>query len=173
MIAGGTAGATAGSWIGGGVGALSGWLAGKMNPMAGAPSLGISLPPGLLEALVHQESGGHQYDKNGNVLRSSAGALGIAQLMPATARGLGVNPNDAADNLRGGAMLLSQLLKHYSGNEAEALAAYNGEGTSIGLSGRTRASTWIVFRRRHGITSPASKPLVATQSQTTVISTSQ
>ena len=44
MIAAGTAGATAGSWLGGGIGALSGWLAGKMNPMAGAPSLGISLP---------------------------------------------------------------------------------------------------------------------------------
>jgi soluble lytic murein transglycosylase-like protein len=88
--------------------------------------------PGLSElakAVAWQESRGRQMDANGNTLTSSAGALGIMQLMPATARGLGVDPNNEADNLRGGTMLLSQLLKHYSGNQAKSLAAYNwGEG---------------------------------------------
>jgi hypothetical protein len=84
-----------------------------------------TLPPGLLEALVHQESGGHQTGKDGKTLTSSAGALGLTQLLPSTARDLGVNPNNADDNLRGGAKYLSQLLAHFHGNQAEALAAYN------------------------------------------------
>jgi soluble lytic murein transglycosylase-like protein len=47
------------------------------------------------------------------------------QLMPATARGLGVNPNDPRQNVMGGARYLAQQLKALGGNLSLALAAYN------------------------------------------------
>ena len=62
--------------------------------------------------------------------RSSAGAEGLVQLMPATAQGLGVsNPYDPVQSLTGGARYLSQQLKRF-GSYDKALAAYNsGPGT--------------------------------------------
>lgn len=57
---------------------------------------------------------------------SSAGAVGIMQLMPATAASLGVsNSYDARENILGGAKYISQLLSRYQGNISLALAAYN------------------------------------------------
>lgn len=76
------------------------------------------LPPALLRAVAWQESRG----RAGAV--SSKGALGTMQLMPATAAFLGVDPLDAADNLRGGAIYLRQQLDRF-GSVPLALAAYN------------------------------------------------
>lgn len=57
---------------------------------------------------------------------SSAGAIGVMQLMPATAASLGVsNSYDARENIMGGAKLISQLLSRYNGDTSLALAAYN------------------------------------------------
>ena len=56
--------------------------------------------------------------------RSSKGAIGLAQLMPDTARGLGVNPHDPKQNLDGGARYLSQQYRRF-GDWRLALAAYN------------------------------------------------
>lgn len=78
-----------------------------------------NLPGGLLGALIRAESGGQP-----NVV-SGAGAIGLGQLMPATAASLGVNPRDPIQNLRGAAMYLSQQLKRFGGNVNMALAAYN------------------------------------------------
>lgn len=55
---------------------------------------------------------------------SSAGAIGLGQLMPATAKELGVDPNDPAQNLEGAARYMKQQLDRF-GDPALALAAYN------------------------------------------------
>jgi hypothetical protein len=76
------------------------------------------IDPSIFGALVTQESGWNQS------ALSPSGAIGLTQLMPATAAGLGVNPNDATQNLAGGAHYLAEQLSTF-GNYPEALAAYN------------------------------------------------
>lgn len=79
----------------------------------------------IVSGVIQQESGGHQFDKSGNVLQSNKGAMGLMQLMPGTAKDLGVNAQDATQNIQGGTKLLTQLLAYYKGNLDDALAAYN------------------------------------------------
>lgn len=76
------------------------------------------VPVGLFLRLVEQESGWNPS------ARSVKGALGLAQLMPATARGLGVDPLDPAANLEGGARYLRAQYEAF-GSWRLALAAYN------------------------------------------------
>jgi soluble lytic murein transglycosylase-like protein len=80
---------------------------------------GASLSRDLVEAVAWQES-----RLRGGVV-SPAGAIGEMQLMPATARILGVDPWDTRENFRGGANYLSGLLQRYDGDLIRALAAYN------------------------------------------------
>jgi soluble lytic murein transglycosylase-like protein len=82
--------------------------------------------PALFDSLVSAES---SYDPGA---RSSAGAMGLSQLMPGTARSLGVtNPFDPEQNLRGGATYLSQMLKRFGGDPQLALAAYNAGPNAV------------------------------------------
>jgi hypothetical protein len=76
------------------------------------------IPADLYLRLVGAESGWNPR------ARSPVGALGFAQLMPGTARGLGVNPLDPIQNLRGGARYLAQQYRRF-GSWDKALAAYN------------------------------------------------
>jgi soluble lytic murein transglycosylase-like protein len=84
---------------------------------AAAQAAGID--PYLAIAVANQESGGNQ----GAV--SSSGAIGIFQLMPATAAGLGVDPTTTSGNIQGGVTYLAQLMDQYGGDTTLALAAYN------------------------------------------------
>ena len=79
----------------------------------------FDLSPSLIEAMVWQESR-WRHDA-----RSPAGAQGLAQLMPGTARELGVDPRDPFANLEGGARYLRQQLDRFDGDLEKALAAYN------------------------------------------------
>jgi soluble lytic murein transglycosylase-like protein len=78
-----------------------------------------SLSPALLGALIWQESRWHP-----NAV-SRAGAVGLGQLMPATARHLGVDPRDPQASIHGAARYLRQQIDHFGGNLELALAAYN------------------------------------------------
>lgn len=104
-------------------------------PAAAAPYLNTiaaaearhGLPRNLLARLLWQESR-YRPDIINGAVRSPAGALGIAQFMPATARDLGVDPLDPAAAIEAAARYLAGLYRRF-GNWREALAAYNwGQG---------------------------------------------
>lgn len=74
----------------------------------------------LLKAIAYAES---NFDPNAT---SRVGAMGIMQLMPSTADGLGIeNAYDVRDNIRGGASVIASHLDRYDGDLSLALAAYN------------------------------------------------
>lgn len=78
------------------------------------------LDPAVLHGLIQQESG---FDPGAT---SGAGAVGLTQLMPATAASLGVtDPRDPAQSIEGGARYLSQMMARFGGDTTKALAAYN------------------------------------------------
>ncbi len=78
------------------------------------------VPPALVKAVAKAESGFNPH------AGSPAGAQGLMQLMPGTARGLGVtDPFDPLQSLRGGAKYLRAQLDRFGGDYAKALAAYN------------------------------------------------
>ena len=79
----------------------------------------FDLSPALIEAVVWQESRWREQAV------SSAGARGLAQLMPGTAREMGVDPDDPFANLEGGARYLREQLDRFGGDVEKALAAYN------------------------------------------------
>jgi len=88
------------------------------------------LDPALVKAVISTESGW-----NTRAI-SQKGAVGLMQLIPATAQRLGVgNPFDPAQNVEGGTTYLKSLLERYNGDLKKSLAAYNAGEHAVDLSG--------------------------------------
>ena len=87
------------------------------------------IDPRLLRALVRQESSFQPFSV------STAGAMGLTQLMPDTAAGLGItDPYNVEENIRGGAKYLQQQLASFGGDTTLALAAYNAGPNAVKAS---------------------------------------
>ncbi|MES3389892.1 phage tail tape measure protein [Enterobacter hormaechei] len=125
--------------------ALLGMMAGTFGQLEAK----YNLPDGLLKSVATTESGGNQFAV------SSAGAQGLFQLMPGTAKGLGLKEGEQFDPQKSSdaaARYLSQLLKQFNGDLKTALAAYNwgpGNVAKKGL-GRMPAETQAYLQKVTG-----------------------
>ncbi len=81
-------------------------------------------PPDVFVAQIEEESGFQPFRPDGSPTTSSAGAIGIAQFMPGTAAGLGIDPTDPVASLDAAARWMAQLVQQFGSVEL-ALAAYN------------------------------------------------
>lgn len=95
----------------------------------------LGLPPGLLSAQMQAESGG-----NPNAI-SPAGAIGLMQFMPETAKQYGIDPTNPDQSLSGAARMDADLLKKYGGDVPSALAAYNWGQGNVDRKGLQNAPT--------------------------------
>lgn len=84
-----------------------------------------ALDPKLVEAVAWRESRFH------TGALSAKGAIGVMQLMPGTARDLGVDPRDPVQNIRGGALYLRRMMSAFGGDVRLALAAYNAGPAAV------------------------------------------
>lgn len=76
---------------------------------------------------------------------SPKGAVGIMQLMPATAAGLGVNPYNLVENIEGGVRYLAQFLQQYAGDLQRTLAAYNWGPGNLAAAIQKYGQQWIAY----------------------------
>lgn len=105
------------------------WASAAAAPLLDEAAAQTGLHPALIEALVWQES---RWRPDAI---SRKGAIGLTQLMPGTARELGVDPRDPTANLLGGARHLRKLIDHFDGDLVKALAAYNAGTRRVELAG--------------------------------------
>lgn len=109
-----------GDALGGLGGAIGGMFGGKFSGLIDAAATKFKIDPLLIASIIKAESG---FKPNAV---SPMGAQGLGQLMPATARGLGVkNAFDPEENINGTAKYIKQLLTMFGGNYTNAIAAYN------------------------------------------------
>ena len=97
----------------------------ELARMIHAAAAKYAIDPKLVSAVAEVESGGDQ-----NAV-SPAGAVGVMQLMPETAAGLGVNPYDMKSNVEGGAKYLREMLDTFDGDVKKAVAAYNAGANAV------------------------------------------
>lgn len=101
---------------------------------------------GLLWSLAMRESSGRHYDSRGRVLRSRSGALGMFQVKPGTAAGLGLSAHDRWENALAGACYYRQMLDRFSGDPHRALVAYH-RGPNGGTSAASREYADDILQR--------------------------
>lgn len=94
-----------------------------------AASKKYGVPADLLAAQIQGESGWRPDAK------SPAGALGISQFMPGTAKGYGINPLDPLASIDAQGKMMGNLLKSYKGDVAKALAGYNAGSGAVAKYG--------------------------------------
>lgn len=94
-------------------------ISGDTNSLIKEAAARYQVDPRLVAAVAQTESGGNQEAV------SPAGAIGVMQLMPETAAGLGVNPYDKQQNIEGGVKYLRQMMDTFGGDVQKAVAAYN------------------------------------------------
>jgi hypothetical protein len=95
------------------------------------------IDPNIFVNQIQQESGFNPR------ATSPAGAQGIAQFMPATAAGMGINPWDALQALAGAAALDASNLKKYNGDYRKMLAAYNAGGGTVDKAINRNGAAWL------------------------------
>ena len=110
-----------------------------------------ALPPGFLAAQQQVESGGRD-------VTSSAGAMGRAQLMPATARSLGVNPHDPMQAAEGQARLMRANLDATGGDVDRAAMMYHGGPDTRQWGPKTHAYPGKILAALQGTQAPAPAP---------------
>ena len=97
------------------------------DPIIQAAARSWNVDPVLIKAIMHQETGGNPLDKYGRPITGTSGEKGLMQIMPATARRLGVDdPHDPLQAIFGAAKLLNENLDNSHGNPSVATMAYNG-----------------------------------------------
>lgn len=102
----------------------------KFNPIVAKVAKQNSLDPALVKAVINTESGWNPYAV------SQKGAMGLMQLIPATAHRFGVqDPYNPTENIEGGVKYLRSLLNRYHGNLTKSLAAYNAGERAVDESG--------------------------------------
>lgn len=92
--------------------------------------------PDIFEQQIQQESGFQPE------VISKAGAIGIAQFEPATAKGLGIDPYDPVSSLAGAAHYMARLVAFYHGSYAMALAAYNAGPDAVSYAVNHGGANW-------------------------------
>ena len=98
----------------------------RLNKIVALQAKANHIDPRLVKAVIRVESGGDPSAV------STAGAMGLMQLMPGTASAYGVlNPWDPEQNIAGGTKHLSDLLREYNGDISLALAAYNAGSGAV------------------------------------------
>jgi soluble lytic murein transglycosylase-like protein len=111
----------------------------SISQMVVAAANGYGVDPSLALAVAQRESG-----INPNLVNATSGAAGVMQLMPATARDLGVtNIMDPGQNINAGIKYLAQLLSRYGGDTAKALAAYDWGPTKVDSAIAQYGDNWL------------------------------
>jgi hypothetical protein len=100
-------------------------------------AIAAGIPPDYFARQINNESG-----FNPNAV-SPSGAVGIAQFLPSTAAGLGINPWDPIQALRGAARLMANYAHQYGGDYAKALAAYNGGTGTVQYAVNNCGANWL------------------------------
>ena len=100
-------------------------------------AIAVGISPDYFTRQINDESG-----FNPNSV-SPSGAVGIAQFLPRTAAGMGINPWDPIQALRGAAQMMADYSHQFGGDYAKALAAYNGGTGTVQYAVNNCGSNWL------------------------------